>query len=191
MQSETALVARICHDLITPLNAINLGLESLEFSNDADIRESLRESTDKANTILKFTRELFSEKSEGFFYSAVNLEKTAAEYLKCYRIAFKFDLGGESIRESLGKMLFACITLKDCMPFGGGISCIIDSMMNTVSLKYTGRNISAVSCENEEATHRNIFKKYWFGLMEKNNFVWKNTDSGEGNISIYIGPKGE
>ena len=32
MQPETALVARICHDLITPLNAINLGLESLENS---------------------------------------------------------------------------------------------------------------------------------------------------------------
>ena len=59
MQPEAALAARICHDLITPLNAINLGLESLEISNDAVILEGIKESTTKANIILKYIREIF------------------------------------------------------------------------------------------------------------------------------------
>ena len=57
MQSEAAVIARICHDLITPFNAINLGLEAFEMSRDESLLASLRESVDKANVIMKFMRD--------------------------------------------------------------------------------------------------------------------------------------
>ena len=45
MQFENALVARVCHDLITPFNAINLGVEAFEATQDAIMLETIKEST--------------------------------------------------------------------------------------------------------------------------------------------------
>ena len=56
MQSEAAVIARICHDLITPFNAINLGLEAFEMSRDESLLASLRESVDKANVIIQIRK---------------------------------------------------------------------------------------------------------------------------------------
>ena len=142
MRTETALVARICHDLITPLNAINLGLESLEISNDSFILESLKESTDKANVLLKFVRELFSDKGEGFYYSSMNLNKLIAEYLGFYKIVFKLDADVESISEIFGKLImFTGIVIKECMPFGGKVSCVLDTQIDEISVRYNGANV--------------------------------------------------
>ena len=131
MQPEAALAARICHDLITPLNAINLGLESLEISNDAVILEGIKESTTKANIILKYIREIFSEHDENFNYSMLGLKKIISEYLGSYKISFKLDSNVEGIAEIFGKLiLFTCIIAKSNMPFGGSVVCNFDIFIN-------------------------------------------------------------
>ena len=64
MNADNILILRLCHDLITPFNAINLGIDALEISSEDSIIDGIRESTEKANSILKYMRELFSENDD-------------------------------------------------------------------------------------------------------------------------------
>jgi hypothetical protein len=105
MSTESMLIARICHDLITPFNAINLGMEAFEMSSDMSLIEDIRKSSTKANAILKFTRELFSEKSDAFCYSADSLKHLVADMLGicCISYVLESDIG--NIPNVAGKII--------------------------------------------------------------------------------------
>ena len=191
MKLENALAARICHDLITPLNAINLGLESLEISNDSIILEGIKESTAKANIILKYIRELFSEHDENFNYSVLNLNKIISEYLSCYKISFKLDSNIEGIAEIFGKLImFACIIAKSNMPFGGNVECNFDMFVNEIKIDCSGKNISEIQISknwrsDDEINSRSIFQYFWLKLQEENEIECKIT-SGPESVTILL-----
>ena len=47
MAVDNVLILRVCHDLITPFNAINLGLDAFEITEDRGILHDIKESADK------------------------------------------------------------------------------------------------------------------------------------------------
>lgn len=144
------MIARICHDLITPCNAINLGIEAFEMAEDRELITCIKDSATKANSLLKFMRELFSTKDVDFFYTKSFIETQSSDFLKIYNIDFKLASVGANIVYGSGKVILHTVAiLKEIMPFGGQASCRVDD--NLISFTYGGKGIS----ELDIIFHRN------------------------------------
>lgn len=157
MPLENILVARICHDLITPCNAISLGLDAFQSSNDKQMLSYVKEGADKANTVLKFTRELFSKKNENFLYQARSLNNDISSFAKTYNIEATFSADTESISYTVGQgILFFTAILRDLLPYGGKASFFVDN--NSLKLIYSGQNVVAFKLldTSQEITSRNV-----------------------------------
>ncbi|MBE6446962.1 MAG: hypothetical protein E7015_00515 [Alphaproteobacteria bacterium] len=177
-QTKQSLVARICHDLITPFNAINLGLEAYEMSKDASLLSCIKESVEKANTILKFMRELYSSKDDGYCYSSKFLESLLSDFSTLYNINFSL-IAPESVPYIEGKiMLYDAVMLKELMPFGGSASCYYED--HNLTLKYSGQKISALSYDSlEQLNHRNILKHELLDWLKLHNYSVQSQINGE------------
>lgn len=157
MPLENILVARVCHDLITPCNAISLGLDAFQSSNDKQMLSYVKEGADKANTILKFTRELFSKKNDDFLYQTRSLNGDISTFAKTYNIEATFSAGTESIPCKIGRStLFFTAILRDILPYGGKASFFVDD--NSLKLVYSGQNVVAFKLfdASQEITSRNV-----------------------------------
>ena len=172
MQSEAAVIARICHDLITPFNAINLGLEAFEMSRDESLLASLRESVDKANVIMKFMRELFSDRTQTFCHSALSLKQLVAEYLKFYNINFDLVSDMESVASIAGKIImYMAIVAKEISPFGGNVFVKIDNEKSEINTRCSGRNIAVPQMSlDEELNHKSIIRHKFLQLLQDSGF---------------------
>lgn len=158
MQFENALVARICHDLISPFNAINLGVEAFEATKDDLMFETIKESTAKANAILKFMRELFSLKTDGFVYTKMSLQNCASEFLSGYKITFNLQTEMNEIPEMFGKVvLYLAAICKDLMPFGGDATVTLQD--SAITCECHGKNMKVPDINLEtELTHKTVLQ---------------------------------
>lgn len=188
-ESEQAIVARICHDLITPFNAINLGLEAYEMSKDETLLDCVKESTSKANIILKFMRELFSFKEEGFVYSSRSLGQTIREFGNLYNIDFDLHFCSENISYVSGRIaLYNVIMLKEVMPSGGKAFEKITEDGSSITVTYQGSNISLVESEcTEVLNHRNVLRYSFLKFLKEHKFLFscEKVDS-QGFIREYL-----
>lgn len=173
MNNESAVIARICHDLITPFNAINLGLEAFEMSRDESLLESLKESVNKANITLKFMRELFSEKPDTFCYSALSLRRSVAEYLGLYNVKFDLRSDMEQIPNVAGKIvMYAGVIGKETLPFGGIANVTIDNEKSEIYARFCGRNfVEPKMNEEEEVGYKSIMRCKLKELLKESNFM--------------------
>lgn len=185
MRNESALIARVCHDLITPFNAINLGLEAFEMSRDESLLRSIRESVDKANSVMKFTRELFSDRSETFCYSAFSLKQLVSDFLRFHNSSFELESDMENIASIAGKIIMhMAVVAKEIMPFGGVVSTKIDDELGEIVTKCSGRSISTPEMSfNGEVNHKNIIRYSLMTLLKKSEF--KLTIHHEGSDVIF------
>lgn len=162
MRDESAVIARVCHDLITPFNAINLGLEAFEMSRDESLLGSLKESVRKANITLKFIRELFSEKTNTFCYSALSLKQSVAEYLGLYNVMFDLKSDMEQVPNVAGKIvMYAGVIGKETLPFGGVIRLAIDNDKSEIIAKFLGKNAVVPKIgkgEEGEVNYKNVIQ---------------------------------
>jgi hypothetical protein len=158
MQPKNALIARICHDLITPFNAISLGIEAYEASGDASLLENIKESSRKANVILKFMRELYSEKSDTFRHSFVSLSGLISDFLSDRGIVIDIKFNADAIPHSIAQILMHnALMIKEFMPFGGTLTSHVDKNFNEITLSYSGKATSAPDLNlSDELSYKNI-----------------------------------
>lgn len=169
MQFENALVARICHDLITPFNAINIGVEAFEMSKDAALLKAVKESTKKANAVLTFVRELFSEKSSDFAYTSAFLTKQISDFLSCYKISVQIESSKANISVQIGRIvLYLAMVSKDAMPFGGELS--VQIFDTEIICECVGRPVKPIDLSTEEVTSRNLFQQSLRKLLAQANY---------------------
>ncbi|MDR0580667.1 MAG: hypothetical protein LBG04_00940 [Holosporaceae bacterium] len=158
LRSENALIARICHDIITPLSAISLGLEALDISGDKYLLQGVKESLENANAFIKFIRELFSTKSNTFCYSQPSLQRLIADFLKKYRIQFELESDFQNIPSIAGKIImYNTFIAKEIIPLGGTIITKIADNSGEITTTYTGSN-TVVPCfrTDQEPDHKNV-----------------------------------
>ncbi|MDR2646271.1 MAG: hypothetical protein LBC04_03815 [Holosporaceae bacterium] len=157
LRSANALITRICHDIITPLSAISLGLEAL--SEDKYLLQEIKEGLDNANAFIKFIRELFSTKSSTFCYSQSSLQQLVANFLEKHRIQFELKSDFQNIPSIAGKIImYNAIIAKEIIPFGGTvITKIIDDSGETTTT-YAGNNTIPCFSTDQEADHKNIMR---------------------------------
>ncbi|MDR0678246.1 MAG: hypothetical protein LBF44_01765 [Holosporaceae bacterium] len=171
-KSENALIARICHDMITPINAISLGFEAFEISGDRSLFKEIRESADKANVILKFIRELYSEKSNAFCYSLQSLNQLIIDFLKKYNISFQLTSSLENIPNIAGKIImYNAIVTKEIMPFGGAVNAKIDDNSAEILTICHGKNVSLPNLSTDcEFNSKNIMRISLLQLLKESGF---------------------
>ncbi|MDR3179416.1 MAG: hypothetical protein LBT70_00765 [Holosporaceae bacterium] len=179
MSTENTLIARICHDLITPFNAINLGLEAFEMSSDMFLIEDIKKSTAKANVTLKFIRELFSEKSDGFCYSVDSLKYVVADMLSVCGISYALESDIGNIPNVAGKIImFTAIVAKEIMPFGGTATTNLSNMSGRIITCCSGKSVAIPSMVIHELSHGNIMRHYLIKLLHKSGFEMTSHKEG-------------
>lgn len=184
MNIENILIARICHDLITPLNAINLGLEAFEASRDDELLPIIKESVEKSNTIMQFMRELFSEHAESFCYTQISLNQSISDFLKFYNVSFNLRSDMEQIAYIAGKIImYLAIIAKEIMPYGGSVEVQINDGIGTITTKCTGKNMIIPEMDiNQEITYKSVIKYKLLQLLEKSEMKLLTYKDGENII---------
>ncbi|MDR0753565.1 MAG: hypothetical protein LBE95_02780 [Holosporaceae bacterium] len=167
LRSENALIARICHDIIAPLSAINLGLEALDTSRDKYLFKGVKESLEHANAFIKFIRELFSTKSHTFCYSQSSLQQLIENLLGKYRTQFELKSDSQNIPSIAGKIImYNALIAKEIIPFGGTVITEIADNSGEIITVYIGNKATAPYFRtNQEPDHKNIMRLYLLKLL--------------------------
>lgn len=174
MNLENVLVLRVCHDLITPFNAISLGLDTFEISSDPAVIEDIRESVDKANTILKYIRSLFSNDEQHYVPVSV-VQSQMSDFVERYKITLKIDSAVPEVSGILNKILLLNgILAKEILPMGGEVSIEIGNNA-TVVMQCRGMHIVKPSFEFDENSinYRNIIRYHLKHYLEQNQYITK------------------
>jgi histidine phosphotransferase ChpT len=119
------LCSRLCHDLVSPVGAINNGLEILEEENDALMREAVLEliakSTQQTANKLQFFRLAFG--AAGGFSAELDMreaEKAVKALLDGSRVTLDWQVRAESGSKGLVKMLLnVCLVASESLIRGG------------------------------------------------------------------------
>lgn len=155
--SEKVLMARVCHDLITPVNAIGLGLDAFEMSGDTGMLAEVRNGLSKASGILIFLRELFSTANVDTGYTAKNLQIQVEKFLVHYNVAFELYSQIEDLPYAIGQIImYAALIAKEVAPYGGKIYTKITEQ--EASFVYAGQHLNAVDFSEEKLSYKNIFR---------------------------------
>ena len=118
MKLENALIARLCHDLITPFNAISLGLEAFEYTNDLSLLENVKESSSRANSILKLVRDLCGSDDRDF--SVSSLKELLSNFLAASKIQSELVSANPTVQSVAGKIAICHAWIaRDSLPRGG------------------------------------------------------------------------
>lgn len=124
--SLSALIAsRICHDLISPIGAINNGLELLAMTNnvDGDEIDLIRTSAASASDSLRFMRIAFGAASKTEMMGASEVSAIAAAHIGTQRLVFKWGADHRDLSRATAKLvLLMAQTTASAAPLGGAIS---------------------------------------------------------------------
>ncbi|MDR0631904.1 MAG: hypothetical protein LBF54_01525 [Holosporaceae bacterium] len=172
MQFEHLLVSRICHDLITPFNAIGLGIEAFDISGDPSLLKGVKASVEKANAILKFIRELYSAKEDSFSHSTMSLTRLTSDFMKQYNISLDLKSDLKNISGTVGKIIMHnAIVAKEIMPFGGAVDIKINGDENEIITTCSGKSLAIPNFDiNDELSHKNIIRVSLLRLLAESGF---------------------
>ncbi|MDR3155882.1 MAG: hypothetical protein LBT90_02140 [Holosporaceae bacterium] len=186
IQLESALILRICHDLITPFNAISLGMDAFLLSREDDLLKNLQHSINKANAVLKFTRELFSTRSDTFCYASATLNQIVVDFLQCYGISFDIKSDFNSVPSIAAKIImYTAVIMKEIMPYGGTMVTSIDNESSTITTRGSGRSIFAPEIAmTTEPSYRNIMRHNFAKLLSACGFELEVIQDGSNIVLV-------
>lgn len=120
-QIQSTLIAKICHDIATPLGALGMGIELLEdhpiAGADSSVFRDLYASFSILRQRLELYRKIFATKG------SVLLEDCHAE-LKSHLLAKKinFVIDKEPRDSQINRlMVFLILQVSECLPYGGKV----------------------------------------------------------------------
>lgn len=119
------LCSRICHDIISPVGAINNGLELLdEGGADEDAMNLIRTSARNASARLQFARIAFGAAgSAGMMIDTGDAEAVAAAYIKNEKPDFEWVGRRALLPKNKVKLLLNLLLIANgCIPRGGRIA---------------------------------------------------------------------
>lgn len=122
------LCSRLCHDLVSPVGAINNGLEILEEENDAAMREAvfdlITKSTQQTANKLQFFRLAFG--AAGGFSDQLDMretEKAITSLLDGSRVQLEWHVSELSGSKNLVKLLLnVCLVVSETLIRGGTLN---------------------------------------------------------------------
>jgi histidine phosphotransferase ChpT len=133
--------SKICHDLISPIGAVNNGLELMEDEQDSALQaEALalaQRSARRASILLQVFRSLFGNAGNQAGFGPKEVQHLALEYLQNGKVTLETDFGSDGLSgEGLGKLLLAAIILAaEVLPRGGTVNVQVPVNPGTNSFK--------------------------------------------------------
>ncbi|WP_293576478.1 histidine phosphotransferase family protein [Phaeobacter sp.] len=114
--------SRICHDLISPIGAINNGLELLGMSGDMSGPELdlISDSVANANARIRFFRIAFGAASDQQI-SRSEVMSVLADMEKGGRLKFQWTLQDGCSRTEVRLAFLAALCLETSLPYGGNV----------------------------------------------------------------------
>ncbi len=116
------LGSRICHDLISPIGAINNGLELLGMTGEVMGPEIdlIRDSVGNASARIRFFRIAFGSAGEQMVGRSETIS-VMGDYLQTGRISASWNPREPQSREELRLAFLAFLCLESAMPYGGDV----------------------------------------------------------------------
>lgn len=131
------LCSRVCHDIISPVGAINNGLEVLDENNSEEMKafafDLIRRSARQASAKLQFARLAFGAAgSAGAEIDLGDAEKVATGYMAGEKAEFSFEAPRVLMGKNLVKLLLNLILLANAaIPRGGSIKVTVEGDKGT------------------------------------------------------------
>ncbi len=126
MDFAALLCSRLCHDLVSPVGAINNGLEILEEEKDASMREAvldlITKSTQQTANKLQFFRLAFG--AAGGFSAQLDTReafKAVEALLAGSRVTLEWHIGVSSVSKHVVKMLLNVVLVASESLIRGGV----------------------------------------------------------------------
>lgn len=164
LQLAALLCSRICHDLISPISALNNGLEVLEEDNDPEMREHalslLSLSGRQASFKLQFARLAYGSSSaaEGEI-DLTEAHSNLANLLDGGRFELIWDVPAQTLKQDLVKILMNFIVIAtEAIPRGGKITVTMSSE--------PGHTILRVAAKGEAAQIKDETRKALEGELD-------------------------
>ena len=122
----SALIAsRICHDLISPIGAVNNGLELLAMTSSAGGDEIglIRTSAASASDSLRFMRIAFGAASKTEMMGAKEVGSIASAHIQTQRLTVEWRADQHDLSRATAKLvLLMALTTASAAPLGGVLS---------------------------------------------------------------------
>lgn len=196
------MASKVCHDLISPIGAVNNGVEFLEDGADDEVVELIAFSAGQASAKLKAYRMAYGaggaddsikpEEVHEAIQDIVGAEDKVTQEWDPYG-----ELGyGDDRPKAFCKMLICGFLLAmECLPKGGTLSVSAGQNTGETLIKASGENAS-IRGASAEALALTIAKEdlepkyvhpYITGLLAKSyGYTLSIRDGGEGGVSISI-----
>ena len=121
-QSIAALVgSRICHDLISPIGAINNGVELLNLTHSSSSEEIslIAESAESATARVMFFRVAYGGASEGQMIRSSEIKTILDKVSETGKFTYEWD-SQPSIPRNFAQLVFLSLQcIEACLPVGG------------------------------------------------------------------------
>ncbi|PXW83145.1 histidine phosphotransferase ChpT [Ruegeria sp. P4] len=114
--------SRICHDLISPVGAINNGLELLGMSNSLEgpELELISDSVNNANARIRFFRVAFGSAGEQEL-GRMEIMSVLGDVSKGGRIKYNWSSQEAAARRDVRMAFLAGLCLESALPYGGAV----------------------------------------------------------------------
>lgn len=134
--------SRICHDLISPVGAINNGLELLGMSGvvDGPELELISDSVLNANARIRFFRVAFGAAGEQQMGRA-EIISILADMSKAGRMSYSWTPLEGCSREEVRMVFLALLCLESALPYGGQVTMLCSGQSWTITGEGTKLNL--------------------------------------------------
>ncbi|HVJ44410.1 MAG TPA: histidine phosphotransferase family protein [Dongiaceae bacterium] len=122
------VASKICHDLISPIGAVNNGLELMEDEQDTALQtEALalaQRSARRASILLQIFRSLFGNAGNQAGFGPKEVRQLALEFLQNGKVTLDPEFAVQGVLpEGFGKLLLAAIIVAaEALPRGGTVT---------------------------------------------------------------------
>ena len=130
MTSHTVSLARligsrICHDLISPVGAIQNGIELLALEGKQSPEMALIEdSVRNASAKIRFMRVAFGLAGAGQNMGRPEIDAILADYTQAGRLKFDWQAGEDCTRATAQELFLALLCFEAAMPRGGTVTIV-------------------------------------------------------------------
>lgn len=122
-----ALVSsRICHDLISPIGAINNGVELLQMTNSAPTEELqlISDSADNASAKVQFFRIAYGRASRGQMMQASEIREVLKKVSESGRFSYEWNSQSSLARQDAQLIFLTLQCAESSVPSGGNIKIV-------------------------------------------------------------------
>ena len=150
--------SKICHDLISPIGAVNNGLELMEDEQDAGLQaEALalaQRSARRASLLLQLFRSLFGNAGNQASFGAKEARQMALDFLQGGKVVLDADFPQDvSLPDGFGKLILAAIMVAaETLPRGGTVTATLQpaTQQPGASLQFSAiANGPQIACSEE------------------------------------------